>query len=237
MSCSTRQWANYMMTYTEHSTTSHVEMIPNIPAIGTVIWLHGLGADGHDFTSMVQELHLPSHLPLRFIFPHAPLKAVTINSGYVMRAWFDIYSMQIDQRIDASGIADSVKFVEQLIENERNKGIPSEKIILGGFSQGSVIALTTALQSTHKLGGVIALSGYLPHATEILAKRSANRTLPVFLAHGTQDTVVPFMLGKVTENALEKAAVPVEWHSYSMPHSVCAEEIRDISSWLIKQIS
>jgi len=213
-------------------------MVPSVSPIGSVIWLHGLGADGHDFTSLVPQLNLPPHLPLRFIFPHAPLKPVTINNGYVMRAWFDIYSMQIDQRIDLAGIADSVKFVEQLIENEQSKGIASEKIIVAGFSQGAVIALTAGLQYSKKLAGVIALSGYLPNAAQVLSNKSqANQDLPVFLAHGSEDTVVPFMLGKITEAALKENGIPVDWHSYAMPHTVCHEEIRDITAWLIKQIT
>lgn len=235
MSSLARQQVNMhlMMTYSENSTNSSVEMIPNATPVGSVIWLHGLGADGHDFTSLVQQLNLPAHLPLRFIFPHAPLKPVTINNGYVMRAWFDIYSTQMEQRIDVAGIADSVKFVEQLIENEQSKGISSEKIMIGGFSQGSVIAMTTGLQYPKKLAGVIALSGYLPHAAQVLSNKSlANQAIPIFLAHGTEDTVVPFMLGKITEAALEKDGIPVDWHSYPMPHTVCADEIRDINAWL-----
>jgi len=224
-----------MVTYTQTSTSSSVEITPDTPAIGSVIWLHGLGADGHDFASIVPQLHLPAHLPLRFVFPHAPLKPVTINNGYIMRAWFDIYSMQIDQRIDQAGIADSVNLLGQLIKNEHDKGISTEKIILGGFSQGAVIALITGLSYPQKLAGVIALSGYLPNATQVLMNRSqANQTISVFLAHGTEDTVVPFMLGQVTAAALEKQGIPVAWHSYIMSHSVCVEEINDIAQWLIK---
>ncbi len=227
-----------MITYTQNSTASSIEITPSISAIGSVIWLHGLGADGHDFTSIVPQFNLPVHLPLRFIFPHAPLKPVTINNGYIMRAWFDIYSMQIDQRIDLAGISDSVKAVEQLIENEQRKGIPTEKIILGGFSQGAVIALTTGLRCLKKLAGIIALSGYLPNAVQELSNRSqANQAIPVFLAHGTEDTIVPFMLGQATAAALEKHGIPVDWHSYSMPHSLCANEVSDVAAWLIKQIS
>lgn len=223
-----------MITYTQTSTQSVIEFTPNIPALGSIVWLHGLGADGHDFTSIVPQLNLPLH----FVFPHAPLKPVTINNGYVMRAWFDIYSMQINQRIDTIGIADSVKIVEQLIENEQRKGIPTEKIILGGFSQGSVIALMTGLSYSKKLGGIIGLSGYLPNAAQVLANKSqANQAIPVFLAHGTEDAIVPFILGKKTEAALKQHGIPVTWHDYPMPHSVCTQEIQDILNWLIKQIS
>lgn len=224
-----------MITYTPIATPSSIVLTPNLPPIGSVIWLHGLGADGHDFVSIAAELKLPLHLPLRFIFPHAPMQPVTINNGYVMRAWFDIYSMQIDQRIDAPGIANSVNLVTQLIENEQNRGISSEKIILGGFSQGAVIALTTGLSHPQKLGGIVALSGFLPNALEIFSGK--HQTIPVFLAHGTEDTVVPFILGKTTAAILEKEGIPLSWHSYTMPHSVCAQEINDISTWLIKQIT
>ncbi len=224
-----------MITYTPITTTSSIVLTPNLPPIGSVIWLHGLGADGQDFVSMAKELNLPLHLPLRFIFPHAPLQPVTINNGYVMRAWFDIYSMQIDQRIDVTGIANSVKLVSQLIENEQNKGISSEKIILGGFSQGAVIALTTGLGHSQKLGGIVALSGFLPNAQEVFSKK--HQSIPVFLAHGTEDAIVPFILGKTTATILEKQGIPISFHSYSMPHSVCVQEINDISQWLIKQIT
>ncbi len=222
-----------MITYTQRSTASSIEMLPNLPAIGSVIWLHGLGADGHDFVSMVPRLNLPLQLPLRFIFPHAPLRAVTLNNGYVMRAWFDIYSMQFDQRIDVTGITGSVKLVEQLIENEQRKNIATENIIIGGFSQGSVIALMTGLSYPQKLRGIIALSGYLPNAAQVLSDKSqANQTIPVFIAHGTEDTIVPFILGEKTATALKERGIPVSWHSYTMPHSICTQEFGDIASWL-----
>ncbi len=226
-----------MITYTQTSNASLIEMMPSVPAVGSLIWLHGLGADGTDFLSLVSELRLPAHLPLRFIFPHAPLQPVTINNGYVMRAWFDIYSKQIDQRIDQAGIANSVKLLNELIENEQRKGILTKNIILGGFSQGAVIALTTGLGYPERLAGVIALSGYLPNAAEVLENRNqANQIMPVFLAHGTEDQIVPFSLGQATAAALEKQRVPVTWRSYRMSHSVCAEEISDITQWLTKQI-
>ncbi|MCD6039798.1 MAG: estB [Gammaproteobacteria bacterium] len=222
-----------MITYTHASHSSNIEIMPTIPALGSVIWLHGLGADGHDFVSMVSQLQLPSHLPLRFIFPHAPFIPVTVNNGYVMRAWFDIYSMQINQRIDEEGIANSVKLINSFIKNEQEKGISTEKIILGGFSQGAVITLMAGLSYPKKLAGAIALSGYLPQADTILKNRSPeNSGLPVFLAHGTEDTVVPFILGQATATALEKYQVSVAWHSYAMAHSICAAEIKDIAAWL-----
>lgn len=222
-----------MLAYTHHQSSQGIEVIPSIPAIGSVIWLHGLGADGHDFLPIVSELHLPERLPLRFVFPHAPLRPVTINNGYVMRAWFDIYSMKIEQRIDEKGIQESVQHLEKLIENEEKNGISSENILLAGFSQGSVIAMITGLCFSKPLAGILALSGFLPDSQEIFDKTSpANRSIPIFVGHGTEDTIVPFALGQITINALAKRGYPVSPHSYPMPHSVCAEEVKDISAWM-----
>lgn len=210
-----------------------IEINPPIKEIGSVIWLHGLGADGTDFVPIVSELNLPSELPLRFVFPHAPQRPVTINNGYVMRAWFDIYSINSLHRIDQEGIQQSVAHLETLIENELNRGIPSDKIILAGFSQGAVIALTTGLRYTKSLAGVLALSGYLPNAEKVFSEASAkNYTTPIFVAHGTADTIVPYVLGQQTYELLLRNKYRVNWHSYDMPHSVCEEEIGDIAEWL-----
>src|SRR3990167_7142695 len=181
------------------TTLSSIEINPSTLANSSVIWLHGLGADGNDFVPIVPELNLPADLPIRFVFPNAPKKPVTINNGYVMPAWYDIVSLNMDQHADQTGIADSVKLIEQFIENEIKLGISSERIILAGFSQGAVIALTTALCYSKKLAGVIALSGYLPFAEQLSKKRSLiNQDLPVFIAHGTEDSVVPYALSKNT---------------------------------------
>lgn len=226
-----------MVTYTHISTPSCVEICPDTAPVGSVIWLHGLGADGYDFVSLVPQLNLPDTLPLRFIFPHAPFKPITINNGYVMRAWFDIYSLQLNQRIDEEGIAASVESLQQFIKNEQDKNIPSEKIILGGFSQGALIALMAGLRCPHRLAGILALSGFLPNAEQVVALRNqANQAIPIFLAHGTEDTIVPYTLGQATAHALQKHSMPVTWHSYAIAHSLCTQEVSDISAWLIKQI-
>ena len=199
----------------------------------SVIWLHGLGADGSDFVPIVPELKLPGHLGIRFIFPHAPVMPITMNQGYEMRAWFDIQALSLQAVIDVQGIAQSVEQVAELIEQEKARGIPNHKIILAGFSQGSVIALNAALTYPERLGGVIALSGYLPMAAQLLQKaQPVNKDLPIFVAHGTEDSLLPYALGKATYVSLQEAGYPVAWHSYPMAHSVCEKEIVDISQWL-----
>lgn len=212
-----------------------IEVNPSIPPIGTVIWLHGLGADGNDFAPIVPELKIPKTLPIRFIFPHAPFQPVTINGGYIMRAWYDIVSLEVNKHADQKGIEQSVQQLIHLIEREEERDIASERIIVGGFSQGSVIALTTGLTYSKPLGGLLALSGYLPFSDEVFEKASlANKNIPIFLAHGNQDFVVPYFLGEETRKMLTKQNYPVAWHSYAMPHSVCIEEIQDICEWIIQ---
>lgn len=215
------------------TTLDAIEINPTQKEIGSVIWLHGLGADGNDFVPIVQELNLPSDLPLRFVFPHAPLRPVTINNGYVMRAWFDIYSMSLTQKIDDAGIADSVKHLEKLIDHELQRGVPSNKIVLAGFSQGAVIALSTGLRYPKPLAGMLALSGFLPNADKILAEATAeNFTTPILVAHGTEDPIAPVALGQYVYDTLQKSKYRVSFHRYAMPHSVCGEEIGDIAEWL-----
>jgi phospholipase/carboxylesterase len=210
-----------------------VEITPNGTAKHCIIWLHGLGADGHDFVPIIPNLELPASLATRFIFPHAPIMPVTINNGYKMRAWFDIYEMSFTAKIDEKGILASKTSLERLIQQQIDLGVPSEHIILAGFSQGGAIALTTGLTYSKRLGGIIALSTYLPLPDKILANvNPANKTLPIYIAHGTQDNVLPYFLGESTAKLLEEAGHPVEWHSYNMPHSVCAEEIVDIGNWI-----
>ena len=210
-----------------------VEIKPDQAAKHCIIWLHGLGADGHDFVPIVPDLQLPAALAVRFIFPHAPIMPVTINNGYEMRAWFDILDLSFGAKIDEDGISASQKLLENLIEKQIASGIQPENIILAGFSQGGAIALTTGLAYPKRLGGVLALSTFLPLADKVLANAS-NKSLPIFIAHGTQDSVLPFFLGEMTTKTLEQAGYPVSWHSYVMPHSVCAEEIGDISQWIQK---
>jgi len=210
-----------------------VEINPAQTADKCIIWLHGLGADGNDFAPIVPELNMPAHLNIRFIFPHAPVMPVSINNGYEMPAWFDIYGADISKRIDMAGIEQSMQRIMGLIQHETTRGILPANIILAGFSQGAVMALTTGLLHPERLGGIIALSGLLPHASELGAK-SPHQHLPIFMAHGTSDQIVPFPLGRTASDDLTLAAYPVEWHQYPMGHSVCHEEIQDISRWIQK---
>lgn len=209
----------------------------------SIIWLHGLGADGHDFEPVVDELRLPC--AVRYIFPHAPMRPVTINGGFVMRAWYDIASpihstglrTGIDAAQDAAGIRASQADIEALIAQETARGIAPANIFLAGFSQGGAIALHTALHRKEPLGGVLALSTYLPLADSAPGEiRPETRTTPVFMAHGRSDTVVPYKLGIDSREALQELGYTVEWHEYAMPHSVCDAELRDIGSWLSARV-
>jgi phospholipase/carboxylesterase len=192
-----------------------------------VIWLHGLGADGHDFEPIVPELELAQ--PVRFVFPHAPVRPVTINQGMRMRAWYDIFQFGGGPE-DDTGIRASQGLLEDLI---RQQGLPSRRIVLAGFSQGGAIVLQTALRHPERLAGVLALSTYLPLAATVEAERSpANATLPIFMAHGHYDDIIPLRRAEQSRQALEGLGYPVEWHAYPMPHSVCPQEIAAISSFL-----
>lgn len=201
----------------------------------SIIWLHGLGADGQDFVPIVDELSLP--VAVRFIFPHAPQQPVTINGGYVMRAWYDIAQPTIDAQQDESGIRASQQAIDALIAQEVARGIAPDHIFLAGFSQGGAVALHTALRQTVPLAGVLALSCYLPLAdttpNEALA---STRITPIFMAHGRNDTIVPYGLGLASRDTLTKLGYAVKWHEYTMQHSVCEPELRDIETWLKQQI-
>ena len=205
---------------------------------GSVIWLHGLGADGHDFEPIVPELRLPPELPLRFIFPHAPVRPVTLNNGYPMRAWFDIVKIGLNQPRDLAGMQASQASVEVLIAREQERGIPPARIVVAGFSQGGAVALYSGLQHPAKLAGIMALSTYLPLGEGMdFSIAPANTLTPIFYGHGTQDPVVPLQLGEYTRNWLTSQGCMVSWHSYAMPHSVSAEEITHIRAWLISVLS
>ncbi|HEY5897627.1 MAG TPA: alpha/beta fold hydrolase [Burkholderiales bacterium] len=194
-----------------------------------VIWLHGLGADGHDFEPIVPELGLTK--PVRFVFPHAPVRSVTINQGMRMRAWYDIFQLGGGPE-DEAGLRASQKLTEELIAAQ---GLPASKIVLAGFSQGGAIVLQTALRHGERLAGVMALSTYLPLATKLAAERSeANRDVPIFMAHGRYDDLIPLDRAKASHDYLVKLGYPVEWHDYPMPHSVCPPEIADISAFLAR---
>lgn len=206
---------------------------PRGPHRSTVIWLHGLGADGHDFEPVAEELRLPESLGVRFVLPHAPQRPVTINGGYVMRAWYDIVAMDIAAAPDEAGIRESQRAVAALVDREIARGIAPGRVILAGFSQGGVIALETAAGHQDRVGGAIALSCYaaLPEALP-----QAKGGFPVFMGHGTQDPVVPHALGAAGREILEAKGYAVEWHSYPMPHSVSWEEIMDIRAWLLRRL-
>jgi phospholipase/carboxylesterase len=198
-----------------------------------VIWLHGLGADGHDFEPIVPELVLPGERSLRFIFPHAPIRPVTLNGGYAMRAWYDIAAIDRRAPEDESGIRASQAAVETLIRRENARGIAAGRIVLAGFSQGGAMALFTGTRYAEPLAGIMGLSCYQVLAKRFDAERAAaNYSTPVFLAHGTQDPVVAPQLGEEACRQLKAAGYPVEWHTYSMPHAVCPQEVADIGAWL-----
>lgn len=200
---------------------------------GSVIWMHGLGADGHDFEPIVPELVRPNERALRFVFPNAPVRPVTINAGYAMRAWYDIIGIDRHSQQDEAGIRASDAIVRGLIRRENERGIPTNRIVLAGFSQGGAMSLMTGTRYPEKLAGIMALSCYMLLAPKLEAERSsANGATPIFMAHGTQDPVVPYALGEESRQLLEKLGYPVEWHSYPMPHSVCVEEVADIAAWL-----
>jgi phospholipase/carboxylesterase len=216
-------------------TLPHVELATGADPKGTVIWLHGLGADGWDFVPLVRELPLPQDLQLRFIFPHAPVRPVTINNGHEMRAWYDIAMSDIARLPDEGGIRESQAAVETLIAREAQRGVDSSRIVLAGFSQGGAIALQAGLRHPGKLGGIAALSTYLTLEPSLDAEATpANRATPVFMAHGEQDPVVPLTLAQQARAALVKRGYTVEWHTYPMPHSVHPEEVRDLADFFAR---
>jgi phospholipase/carboxylesterase len=209
------------------------------PANGSVIWLHGLGADGHDFEPIVGELRLPADLKLRFVFPHAPVRPVTLNGGMRMRAWYDIISLDRSGPQDETGIRDSAAILTDLIERERRRGIADDRVVVAGFSQGGAIALHTALRHPQRLAGLMALSTWLPLGDQFVAEVVENpasqpRDLPVLMAHGSFDPMLPVSMGQQSRAALQSAGYTVEWHEYPMAHAVCAEEIVVIRNWLVQ---
>jgi phospholipase/carboxylesterase len=219
-----------------------VEVESDASPEGSVIWLHGLGADGHDFEAIVPELGLSRKLSLRFVFPHAPMRPVTINGGMTMRAWYDILTLERGGPQDEAGIRESGRLLEMLIEREHQRDIPHDKIVLAGFSQGGAIALHTALRYPHRLAGLMALSTWLPlqdsFETEVVGNTQAqSQELPVFMAHGSFDPMLPMALGQQSRETLEEAGYTVEWHDYPMAHAVCAEEIAAIRNWLLSVFS
>ena len=201
----------------------------------SVIWLHGLGADGNDFVPIIPELHLPANLGVKFIFPHAPVRPIALNNGYEMRAWFDMTSLDRANNTNEDDILTTVSWINAFIEKEIEDGIPAEKILLAGFSQGGVIALQAGLRFPKKLAGIMALSTYLPFAENLLKNASdQQKGISIFTAHGVNDPVIPFASLKDYSSKLTEHGYAVETHSYPMEHSVSAEEIKDVSNWLQK---
>lgn len=204
----------------------------------SVLWLHGLGADGNDFVPIVEQMRLQAAGPIRFVFPHAPVMPVTINNGYRMRAWYDILGTELTKREDEAGLRASLAAVEALLAREKSRGIPASRIVLAGFSQGSAMALLTGLRHAERLAGIVGLSGYLPLAASIEAERSAaNALTPVFMAHGSYDNVVVPDRGRESCALLRGLGYDVSWHEYPMAHSVCLEEIQDLDAWLVKVLA
>jgi len=206
-----------------------------------VLWMHGLGADGNDFVPIVHELDLEGAPDIRFIFPHAPMQPVSINNGYVMRAWYDVKWGDLEGRskqADEKGVRASQAAITQLIEREVSRGITADRIVLAGFSQGGAVALQTGLRHPQKLGGIMALSTYLPLAEKLADEASAeNRKTPIFMAHGTQDAVIPFEMATHSRDVLLQHGYDVEWRQYPMAHSVCLEEVAEIGKWLKRALA
>lgn len=212
------------------------ETAPNPTA--SVIVLHGLGADGNDFVPIAEALRLDAIGPVRFVFPHAPVRPVTINGGMTMRAWYDILQTDLVRSEDEAGLRESRLDVEALIARERERGVPASRIVLAGFSQGCAMTLLTGLRHAERLAGLAGLSGYLPLAETTAAERSASSVaLPVFLAHGRADTVIPLMRATASRDALQALGCVVEWHEYAMQHSVCPQEVADLNRWLLKVLA
>jgi len=203
-----------------------------------VIWMHGLGADGNDFVPVVNEMRLPPSLAIRFVFPHAPIRPVTLNNGFRMRAWYDLSAGDITNRADIAGVRASQAQIETLIAREKTRGIAARRIVLAGFSQGGVIALDTGVRHAERLAGIVALSTYVVSPEKLVAERSpANRDVPIFMAHGTHDPMIRLEWGEASRRALVAAGYNVEWHTYPMQHSVVMEEIDAIKAFLVKVLA
>jgi phospholipase/carboxylesterase len=212
---------------------SIIEILPEAEHKYSVIWLHGLGADGHDFEGLVPELHLSAKANIHFIFPNAPVQPVTINGGMSMRSWYDILEMSLERRVDIDGVYQSAGLIEALIQREIDQGIPSANILLAGFSQGGVIALHAGLRYPQPLAGIVALSTYLPTVEQLITERSAaNNATPIFMAHGIIDPIVAVESGKAAFDTLKSIGYNIEWHDYLMEHSLCIEEIEHISAFI-----
>jgi phospholipase/carboxylesterase len=221
------------MTHRMQESADAVVLAPVTPASASVIWLHGLGADGHDFVPIVPELKLPDSPGVRFVFPHASVRPVTLNMGMRMRAWYDIKTLTAEGRADEEGLRESVAVLGRFIAAERAAGMPSNRIVIAGFSQGAAVAVHAALRHPETLAGILALSCYLPLQAQLAAELAeANRSTPILMCHGQHDPVLPIALGVMACNWLRASGYRVEWKEYPMQHQVCLPEIQDISTWL-----
>ena len=225
----------------KHELLDSIEIETGRNPAASVIWMHGLGADGNDFVPIVNELGLDSTPAIRFLFPHAPMRPVSINNGFVMRAWYDVTLGDLEghsRRADERGVRESQAQIAALIEREEKRGVAPERIVLAGFSQGGAVALQTGLRFPRKLAGMMALSTYLPLAESLPAEAApANRQTPIFMAHGLYDPVIPIMMGAGSMTFLTGLGYAVEWRQYPMPHSVCPDEVEDIGAWLRKVLN
>lgn len=213
----------------------YVEINPSQTPTATVIWLHGLGDSGHGFAPIVPELQLPDSMSVRFVFPHAPERPVTINNGMRMRAWYDIKSFDFNSRADVEGVKDSAERVEKLIEAEITRGVPANRIILAGFSQGGVIALHLGTRFGTQLAGILALSTYMSEPGTLASQaHEANKSTSIMMAHGEHDEVVPIFMGNAAYQTLKENGYDASWHTYNMQHNVCMPELKDIASWMQK---
>ncbi len=221
------------MKYSKQDTDLDITLEPQKTAVASVVLLHGLGADGSDFVSIVGELGLPDSLPVRFVFPHAPMRPVTVNNGYVMRAWYDIKSFTPSGRADVAGTTESSQRVAEYLERESQRGVPAARVVLAGFSQGGAVALYAGLRYRERLAGILAMSCYLPFPEKLKAEKSAaNADVPILLCHGRSDPVVPISMGIEARDDLEANGYAPEWRDYPMQHSVSMEEIADVARWL-----
>ena len=225
------------MTYSIKETDAAVVLTPNSPVQCSVIWLHGLGADGYDFVPITEELQLPSTFGARFVFPHARPRPVTINNGFVMRAWYDIHGFALTSGEDEAGIRESDAVVHKFIEHEIATGVAGKRIVLAGFSQGGAMALYSGLRYPERLAGIMALSAYLPLRNSLAKEATtANSDVPILMCHGTRDQVVPQVSGQLSRDLLTSRGYQIEWRSYAMEHQVCAEEVAEISRWLKEKL-
>jgi phospholipase/carboxylesterase len=225
------------MKYLQDETDFEITLSPQAPAVASVILLHGLGADGHDFVPIAGELGLPDTLPVRYVFPHAPMRPVTVNNGYVMRAWYDIKSFTPAGRADIAGTVESSRRVADYIDRERQLGVAPARVMLAGFSQGGAVALYAGLRYPERLAGILAMSCYLPFPETLAAERpAANSDVPILLCHGRSDPVVPIAMGLEARGDLEAHGYAPEWRDYPMQHAVCTEEIADVARWLQQRL-